>query len=112
MGADYAKITSVSNNGNSLTANVKASSTYYEDDYDWIIDDFANYEGVTVEVYNANDVLKDSGTTNASGNVTLNIEDLGTSTCKVKVVRRFLSTGDYQNGLIQNTEDLVVYTPQ
>ena len=29
LGADYAKITSVSNNGNSLTANVKASSTYY-----------------------------------------------------------------------------------
>ncbi len=111
-GAYYAKITSVSNDGNNLTANVKASSTYYEDDYDWVVNNFTNYQGVTVQVLDADGVSITSGTTNASGNVTLNISNLETSTCKVKVVRRFLSTGDYQNGLIQNTEDLVVYTPQ
>jgi hypothetical protein len=112
-GAYYAKITSVSNDGDYLTANVKASSTYYEDDYDWVINNFTNYQGVTVQVLDANGNFITSGATNASGNVVnLDISSLGTPTCKVKVVRRFLSTGDYQNGLIQNTEDLVVYTPQ
>lgn len=112
-GAYYAKITSVTKSGNNLTVNVKASFQYYDDayPYDWNIDDFTNYVGTLVKVYDATDNYVAGGYTDAYGNVTLSIASLGTPTCKVIVPRTFFSTIDYQNGLIWNTEDEVVYTP-
>lgn len=110
-GAYYAKITSVSKSGNNLTVNVKASFQYYDDAYpnDWNIDDFSNYEDAHVQVRDASGNLIDSDYTDSSGNVTLDVTGK-TGTCTVEVVRYFFSTIDYQNGLIENTEDKVSFT--
>ncbi|OQA08410.1 MAG: hypothetical protein BWY65_01502 [Firmicutes bacterium ADurb.Bin373] len=110
-GAYYAKITSVNKSGNNLTVNVKASFQYDQSQspYNWIIDDFTNYQGAQVQVRDANGNLIDSGYTDASGNVTLNVTGK-TGTCTVEVVRSFLETIDYQNGLIDNTADKVSFT--
>ena len=68
-----------------------------------------NYQGAQVQVRDANGNLIDSGYTDASGNVTLNVTGK-TGTCTVEVVRSFLETIDYQNGLIDNTADKVSFT--
>lgn len=107
--ADFAKITSVTDNGsNTLTVNVKASYQYYgpAPNYTWYINDFTNYQGVTVNVYDENGNYVTSGTTNSSGNVTLTVGSFGAHTYTVEVERT-----TFANGLIQNTTDEVVYTP-
>lgn len=112
-GAYYVKIASVTDSGDELTVNVKASFQYYIDGQPivWQIDGFDDYEDVLVKVYDADDNHIDGAYTDENGEVTLDISELETATCKVIVDRTFFTTIDYQNGLIWNTADEVVYTP-
>ena len=107
--ADFAKITSVNVSGSTMTVNVKASWQYYgpAPNYDWTLADFTNYSGVTVNVCTTTGTVLRSGTTDASGNATINVQGLRTGNCIVQVQRT-----TFASGLIQNTTDEVLYVLQ
>ncbi len=107
--ADFAKISSVNVSGSTMTVNVKASCQYYgpAPTYTWYLTDFTNYSGVTVNILAPNGNVLRTGTTDASGNVSLNVQGLRTGPCRVQVQRTTFATG-----LIQNTTDEVSFTLQ
>jgi hypothetical protein len=113
--AKYAKITSITDNdSNSLTVNVKASTNYFPPpNYNWVINNFANCQGLTVKAYIVGQSTPAAtGTTDASGNVTLNVGSFGSNQYKVEVVREYFENEEYNNGLIMNTYDVVAsYDP-